>query len=331
MRREIAVMFACVGALFAGCTSLSRLSYYHPRRSSPCAVRDQAAEVLGVDAGAKVLAIAHKAGACDAYPHDLERGVPENPQPAADLLAHADLEHFNGAEIDARADNEGKVAYVSHEEVTGVLGSASDFLAKDRLSAAVVSFFKSHPQKSLFIELKVAKRDHDGVNEDDRRLARAVLSELEIAEKELPLDATKGRLTFISFTSGALQAVYGLADASSGGGRRFGYHLILGTDRPSLVLFSDLPKLSHQVKFLKDGFVTGVWFSTRSLSSPKDTLSEIRRTNANIDSFVADAYLDERASLRAAFEELAGAGIHLTGLVFDAVTATGEVDGNYCP
>jgi len=333
MTRTMTAALLGTAALFlAACSDINRTSLMRVPRADSAQLHARA-EAL---AGHAVEVYAHKIAACDAYPHDVMKRLPSQPIPAADLLVVPDLGPLDGVELDLHVAPDGSV-YVGHEpwDFSKVRQVLSDegidperFIQRDGMAESITSYFSKHTGGHLFLELKAGKSNQAGVTEEDRRLAEAVLKQLDSLKQGLTLEPLK-RITFVSFRTGALQALH---DAAAATHPEVGYALILGTDKTLLLLFSDLPDTGDQLAWLskpESRFIGSVWFSLETLGSPEQVLQKTRA--AGVERLVSDAYLEAPDDLKKGLAQLAGKGITIEGLVFDAVANPANTGGNRCP
>jgi hypothetical protein len=109
-------------------------------------------------------------------PHSPIQGIPERPAPVADLLAEADLELFDGVEIDVHAAPDGSVYVVHDEQDLGKLRAVptkrgidpDPFIQKSRFPEVLTAYFTGHHRGRLFVELKSSRSDEPGVTGADR-------------------------------------------------------------------------------------------------------------------------------------------------------------------
>jgi glycerophosphoryl diester phosphodiesterase len=332
MTRMMTAALLFAAACLAACSDINRTSLQRTPRADNAQLRARAEEL----AGRRVEVYGHKAAACDVYPHDPVNRIPSKPVPAADLLAVPDLGPLDGVELDVRAAPDG-VVYVAHDpadldKLRKVLAEAGidpeRFLQRDGMTESILSFFGKHPNGHLFVELKSSKSDQVGVTDEDRRLAAAVLRQLDQLQQSLTVEPLK-KITFVSFRTGALQALHDVAAETH---PEVGYALILGTDKAFFLLFSDLPNTSDQLAWLakpESKFIGSVWFSLETLGSPEQILQQVRA--GGVERLVSDAYLETPEDLKKGLAKLSAKGITVEALVFDAVADPANVTGNRCP
>jgi glycerophosphoryl diester phosphodiesterase len=332
MTRTMTAALLGAAAFLAACSDINRTSLVRGPRADSAKLRATAEDL----AGHAVEVYGHKIAACDVYPHDPVNRIPSQPIPAADLLVVPDLGPLDGVELDVHAAPDGSV-YVSHnpadpDKLRQVLveeGIDPDrFIQRDAMAESISSYFGKHTGGHLFIELKSSKSNQAGVTDEDRRLAAAVLRQLDQLKQSLALEPLK-RITFVSFRTGALQALHDVAAATH---PEVGYALILGTDKSFFLLFSDLPDTSDQLAWLskpESRFIGSVWFSLDTLGSPEQVLQQARA--AGVQRLVSDAYLETPDDLKKGLARLAGKGITIEALIFDAVANPANTGGTRCP
>lgn len=332
MTRTMTAALLGAAAFLAACSDINRTSLMRVPRSESAKLRETAADL----AGHPVEVYGHKVAACDVYPHDVMKRVPSQPVPAADLLVVPDLGPLDGVELDVHVAPDGSV-YVGHNpwdfskvrQVLSEEGIDPDrFIQRDGMAEAITSYFGKHTGGHLFVELKSSKANKSGVTDEDRQLAAAVLKQLDQLKQAMTLEPLK-RITFVSFRTGALQALHDVAAATH---PEIGYALILGSDKSFFLLFSDLPDTNEQLAWLskpESRFIGSVWFSLDTLGSPEQVLQQTRA--AGVERLVSDAYLEAPAALKKALAGLSAKGITIEGLVFDAVAIPTNTGGTRCP
>lgn len=332
MTRTMTAALLGAAAFLAACSDINRTSLMRVPRAESAQLRDTAAKL----AGHAVEVYGHKVAACDVYPHDVMKGIPSQPIPAADLLVVPDIGPLDGVELDVHVAPDGGV-YVAHNpwdfsKIRQVLADEGiepeHFLQRSGMAEAITSYFGKHTGGHLFVELKSSKANKAGVTDEDRLLAAAVLKQLDQLKQGLTLEPLK-RITFVSFRTGALQALHDVAAATH---PEVGYALILGTDKSFFLLFSELPDTGDQLAWLskpESRFIGSVWFSLETLGSPEQVLQQTRA--AGVERLVSDAYLEAPDDLRKELARLSAKGITVEGLVFDAVAIPTNKDGNRCP
>lgn len=332
MTRTMTAALLGAAAFLAACSDLNRTSLMRTPRADSAKLRDTAADL----AGHPVEVYGHKVAACDVYPHDVMKGLPSRPVPAADLLAVPDIGPLDGVELDVHVAPDGGV-YVAHSpwELPKIRKVLADegidpdrFLQRSGMAEAITAYFGKHTGGHLFVELKTSKANKSGVTDEDRLLAAAVLKQLDQMKQAVTLEPLK-RITFTSFRTGALQALHDVAAATH---PEIGYALILGSDKSFFLLFSELPDTNEQLAWLskpESRFIGSVWFSLETLGSPEQVLQQTRA--AGVQRLVSDAYLEAPADLKKELARLSAKGITVEGLVFDAVANPANTGGNRCP
>ena len=332
MTRTMTAALLGAAACLAACSDINRTSLMRGPRADSAQLRARAQEL----AGRAVEVYGHKVAACDVYPHDPVNRIPSQPVPAADLLVAPDLGPLDGVELDVHAAPDGSV-YVAHEaadlaKLRQVLAEEGidpeRFIQRDGMTESITSYFGKHTGGHLFVELKSSKANKAGTTDEDRALAAAVLRQLDQLKQAVTLEPLK-RITFVSFRTGALQALHDVAAATH---PEVGYALILGTDKSFFLLFSDLPNAGDQLAWLskpESRFIGSVWFSLETLGSPEQVLQQARA--AGVERLVSDAYLETPDDLKKGLAKLSARGITIEGLVFDAVANPANAGGNRCP
>ncbi len=338
MQARLALLFAllCCGCARLGPTrSLQKLDPQKEARNHETLSR-WASDLVGTQD--RILVVGHKAGACETYPHDIEKPCPNPFRSSLELVSEAARSGtFDGLELDVVADPGRTEAYVFHTppDWSWIDKHAPETRKKLSRLGAVLNAFADNASEGqrIFVEAKVREAD-DVPARERKELVEAVLAELKMATRLRPHS-----LTFTSFSWVVLKE---LRDAVNGAFPQLAvrYHLIVGPSGLKGWLsstFGDITSFSQaRAQQQELGWVDGLWFSPGNVGAEefdalRARIAELRPADAPPLELFGDTYLAERSEADPMLARLAKAR-GLTGVVVDvAADASVRNNNGSCP